>query len=66
MKALQLVDDSISKRVFLTTADTMVIDDAIAMKVFIRLTDGIQGDSVTIADKIFTKTFWLNRRLCNN
>ncbi len=49
------IDDAIFTKVSRPVFDSTTIDDTISKKVFIRLTDGARAESITTADKIFTK-----------
>jgi len=55
------VDDFITAVLmsFRTTEDIITIDDSISFIAFIRLTDGVKGDSATIAEKASAKSFFL-------
>ncbi len=46
------VDDSIVIQFPRSTDDSATIDDSISFKVFIRLTDGVRGESSTVADSL--------------
>ncbi len=59
LKDSATISDAITKRVFYNVFDSAIVEDTISKKVFIRLADGAKGDSVTAADKLFSKGFVL-------